>query len=41
MSQDPPLSGRATELRFEERPGYLYAFVAGEEDSLSVSLDYW
>ncbi len=29
------------EIRFEDREGYLYAYVSGEEDSLAVSLDYW
>jgi hypothetical protein len=28
-------------LSFEERNGYLYAFVCGEKDSLETSLAYW
>jgi len=28
-------------LKFEEREGYLYAFVNGEEDSLETSLAVW
>jgi hypothetical protein len=28
-------------LRFEERPGYIYAFVKGEKDSYEISRQYW
>ncbi len=28
-------------LRFEERPGYLYAFVSGPVDNLEVSIALW
>ena len=28
-------------IRFEDRQGYLYAFVSGKHDSLDLSLDYW
>lgn len=28
-------------LRFEERPGYLYAEVTGPRDSMEISLAYW
>ena len=29
------------EIRFERRPEYLYAYVGGEHDSLSISLAFW
>ena len=28
-------------IRYQEREGYLHAFISGEEDSLSCSLEYW
>lgn len=28
-------------IRFEQRPAYLYAYVSGEQDSLSISLAFW
>jgi hypothetical protein len=28
-------------IQFENRPDYLYAFVKGDKDSLSVSIGYW
>lgn len=28
-------------LTFEQRPGYLYAYVAGEEDNYEISRAYW
>jgi hypothetical protein len=28
-------------LTFDERPGYLYAYVAGEHDSYEISKQYW
>ena len=28
-------------LRFEERPGYVYAFVEGQKDSYEISRQYW
>ncbi|KAA2284462.1 hypothetical protein [Arenimonas fontis] len=28
-------------LRFEDRPGYLYAEVSGPRDSMQISLAYW
>jgi hypothetical protein len=28
-------------LRFEDRPGYLYAEVTGPRDSMQISLAYW
>ena len=28
-------------LRLEERPGYLYAFVTGREDTLDACKEYW
>lgn len=28
-------------IEFEERPGYLYAHVSGERDSLEISLGFW
>ncbi len=31
----------AYRLRFQERPGYLYAHVQGEEDSFDITRDYW
>jgi hypothetical protein len=31
----------AAEITFEERQGYLYAFVSGEKDSAAVSLESW
>lgn len=31
----------AADIRFEERAGYLYAYVSGKKDSLQVSLDFW
>ncbi len=33
--------GKTFELRFEDRPFYLYAHVNGESDSLEVSVAYW
>jgi hypothetical protein len=32
---------KAYEIRFEQRPAYLYAYVSGEHDSLSISLAFW
>lgn len=29
------------ELKFEDRPGYLYACIEGNEDSLEISRSYW
>lgn len=28
-------------IRFEHRPAYLYVYVSGEHDSLSISLGFW
>lgn len=33
--------GKTFELRFEDRPFYLYAHVGGEADSLDVTVAYW
>lgn len=30
-----------TQLRFEDRPGYLYAEVTGPRDSFDISIAYW
>ena len=32
---------KAYELTFEEREGYLYAFVTGEYDNFAISFAYW
>jgi hypothetical protein len=29
------------QIKFERRPEYLYAYVSGEQDSLSISLAFW
>ena len=34
-------SGETFDIRYEERKGYLYAFVSGDKDSLSISEAYW
>jgi len=43
--QDTPrfcaADGKSFQLRFEDRPHYLYALVSGNEDSLAVSIAYW
>ena len=38
MSRD---ARQGAKIHLEERDGYLYAFVSGENDSLEVSLAYW
>ena len=38
---DAPDSAPSFRLRFEKRPGYLYAHVSGPEDSPAISLAYW
>jgi len=38
---EKPNNNEVGDIRFEDRYGYLYAFVTGEKDSLSVSLKYW
>jgi len=32
---------KAYRIKFEQRPGYLYAFVSGDRDSLEISLAFW
>jgi hypothetical protein len=34
-------SAKPYRLTFEHRPGYLYAYVEGEEDSYEISRAYW
>lgn len=29
------------EIRFEDRDGYLYVFISGKEESVSLALKYW
>lgn len=29
------------QIKFERRPDYLYAYVGGEHDSVSISLGFW
>jgi hypothetical protein len=42
MDQGTPLPPDAAfELRFEHRPGYLYAHVSGSQDSLAIRLAFW
>ena len=36
-----PVPAPSFRLRFEKRPGYLYAHVSGPEDSPAISLAYW
>ena len=36
-----PGKEKLADVRYEYRRGYLYAFVSGEKDSLSISRDYW
>ena len=31
----------AFEIRYQERKGYLHAFVSGNEDSVESALEYW
>jgi hypothetical protein len=31
----------AFEIRYEEREGYLHAYISGEEDSVASALEYW
>ncbi|HLM02940.1 MAG TPA: hypothetical protein VK400_17950 [Pyrinomonadaceae bacterium] len=33
--------GKAYRIGFEQRRGYLYAYVAGKHDSLEISLAFW
>ncbi len=35
---DPP---KGYTLTFEERPGYLYAYVEGQDDTYAISRAYW
>ncbi len=39
MATTPPT--KAYKLRFENRPGYLYAYVEGSKDSFEISKQYW
>lgn len=41
MSADNPPSEKLYNLTFEDRTGYLYAFVDGENDSAEVTTLYW
>lgn len=34
-------SKKAVEVRFENRDGYLYAFLSGRRDNLSDAIAYW
>jgi hypothetical protein len=38
---DTDSTAKPYELTFEERDGYLYAFVAGEHDNYAISHAYW
>lgn len=40
MPDDSPLE-KPYSLTFEDRPGYLYAYVEGVEDSYRISNAYW
>lgn len=40
-SVNSPGGSRAFELFFERRPAYLYARVAGQEDSYEISRQFW
>ncbi len=35
------MSLKPYDLKFEERDGYLYAYVAGEHDNFEISFAYW
>jgi hypothetical protein len=37
----PNLSEKPYTLSFQDRPGYLYAYVEGDEDGYEVSRAYW
>lgn len=39
MSYTDPIHGYT--LTFEDRPGYLYAYVEGEHDSYEISRSFW
>jgi len=40
-SPEPVDSEKPYEITFEYRTGYLYVFVAGEQDSYEISKQYW
>jgi hypothetical protein len=41
MNSSSSGDSREYRIKFELRPDYLYAYVSGEHDSLSISLAFW
>jgi hypothetical protein len=41
MSSRDSGDGKPYRISFEQRPDYLYAYIAGKHDSLSISLEFW
>lgn len=41
MSADTPTPEKLYKLTFQDRIGYLYAFIEGETDNVEVTTQYW
>ncbi len=39
MERTPP--AKAYKIKFEHRPGYLYAYIEGKKDRFEISRQYW